>query len=255
MIKNMLYEGKTVVGPWCTIPSPDIIHIFGTAGMDFVIIDMEHGAITYEVMTAMIRAADATDTSPIVRVAGEHGILHALDAGAHGVLVPHIESVKDATKAISHAKYHPIGKRGFSPFTPAGGYEASPVHAEIQNELTMLGLILEGINGVKNLDAILSIPDIEDKVDLIYIGAYDLSQSLGHPGDVDNPDVRGAMFECIDKIRDRGIVAGGYVAKGASDIEWMALAGMQFITLLPDSAILYRAVRDFMAKDVRYGTW
>jgi 4-hydroxy-2-oxoheptanedioate aldolase len=199
----------------------------------------------------MARAAEAGGSAPLVRVAGndEEAILHALDIGAHGVILPHIESLEDARNAIAHAKYHPLGKRGFSPFTPAGGYSLGNVagHAAMQNARTLVGLILEGKEGIGSLDEILSIPGIQEKVDLIYIGAYDLSQALGHPGQVDHPEVRRWMQECMKRIRKSGIAGGGYVAKDGKDVEWMVKSGMQFVTLLPDCTLLYHAI------ETRYG--
>jgi len=250
-IKNRLHAGEVVAGPWCVIPSPDVIHIFARAGADFVIIDMEHGPMSFETAAAMTRAAEAGGSAPLIRVAGngEEAILHALDIGAHGVIIPHIESLEDAGDAIAHTKYHPMGRRGFSPFTPAGGYSLDRVadHAVVQNARTLVGLILEGEEGIESLDEILSIPDIREKVDLIYIGAYDLSQALGHPGEVDHPEVRRRMQECMKRIRKSGIAGGGYVAKDGKDVEWMVGSGMQFVTLLPDCTLLYHAM------EARYG--
>jgi 4-hydroxy-2-oxoheptanedioate aldolase len=120
-------------------------------------------------------------------------------------------------------------------------------HAAEQNARTLVGLILEGEEGIDSLDAILSLPGIRDKVDLIYIGAYDLSQALGYPGQVDHPEVRHRMQECMDRIRKSGIAGGGYVAKDGKDMEWMVETGMQFMTLLPDCALLYHAM------EARYG--
>jgi len=102
-------------------------------------------------------------------------------------------------------------------------------------------LVLEGKEGIANLDDILTIDKIEDKVDIIYIGAYDLSQAVGFPGQVDHPEVRKHLETCVDKINNCGIAAGGYVAKNSTDIAWMCDMGMQLITLLPDCTIIFHA--------------
>ena len=114
----------------------------------------------------------------------EDYILRSLDIGAEGVLAAHVESPEDAQQVVEFAKYHPIGKRGFTPYTRAGGYSGGDItkHADLQIEKTLVGVILEGKTGIENLDDILKIHHI----DLIYIGAYDLSQALGMPGDVGN---------------------------------------------------------------------
>jgi len=244
-IKTQLKQGKVVIGTWCTIPSASVINVIAAAGLDFVIIDMEHGPHSFQTVENMIRAAEIEDCAPLVRAAKNDGalILNALDIGAHGVVIPHIESRVDAELAISHAKYYPLGNRGFSPFTRAGNYSLYNVqnHSELQNKQTLVMLVLEGKKGIANLDDILTIESIKDKVDVIYIGAYDLSQAVGFPGQVDHPEVRKHLEMCIKKIRNHGIAAGGYVAKNTTDISWMCDMGMQFITLLPDCTILFHA--------------
>lgn len=247
-LKDKLKLKEIVYGPWCIIPSPTVIDIIASTGVDFVIIDMEHGCHDFETVENMIRAADSRDCSSLVRVSAneEQSILKALDLGASGVIVPHIETKDDAEKAISFAKYSPIGSRGFSPFTRAGGFSLYNVgeHAKRENEKTVLILLLEGRGAIKNIDDILSIEDIEHKVDGVYIGAYDLSQSMGVPGKVDHPDVIDAMRALIEEIRKKGLAAGGYVAKDKKDIEWMKEMGMQIITLLPDCTVLFHAFKD-----------
>jgi len=245
-LKTRLNNGDVIIGPWCTIPSSSTINVIAAAGVDFVIIDMEHGPHTFESVDDMIRAAEAEGCSPLVRVAknDEALILNALDIGAHGVIIPHIESRREAEQAISYAKYYPLGSRGFSPFTRAGRYSLHNVksHSKTQNQKNMVILLLEGIEGVNNLDEILSIDDIKNKVDIIYIGAYDLSQAAGHPGQVDHPEVRKLLKTCTEKIKKIGLAAGGYVAKDKADMLFMRGMGMQFITLLPDATILYHAI-------------
>lgn len=247
-LKKRLKTGAVVAGPWCILPSSDIIEIIAKIGMDFVILDMEHGPHSTEHLVDMIRSADIYGCAALVRVAknDESHILHALDIGATGLLVPHIESREDAERAIKYAKYHPLGNRGFSPYTRAGGFSPDDIkqHAQVQNARTVLGLLLEGIQGINNLDDILSIQDISEKIDFIYIGAYDLSQAVGCPGEIDHPEVRRHLTVCIKKIRDAGIAPGGYVAKQGEDMRWMCDMGMQIITLLPDLTLIYNAFAD-----------
>ena len=248
-LKRRLKNGEIVFGPWCVIPSPSIINIIGAAGMDFVIIDMEHGPAGFETAEDMVRAAESENCCPLIRAGqrDESTVLRALDIGAHGLLIPHVESREDAEESVSFSKYYPEGSRGFSPYTRAGGYGYFGVknHAQKENEETLIGVILEGNAGIKNIDSILETKNI----DLIYIGAYDLSQAMGIPGQVEHPAIKEEMEKCIRKIRDCGIAAGGYVAKNTDDIKWMTDIGMQFITCLPDATVIFHAfyscVRDF----------
>ena len=174
-------------------------------------------------------------------VISETDILKALDIGADGVLVAHVESVADAARVASLARYHPRGVRGFSPFTRAGGYSGGDIsrHAETQNARTLVGVILEGESGVAAVEDIVREVDI----DLIYIGAYDLSQALGMPGQVTHPEVRKEMERCAGIIRQSGCASGGYVARSGEDIAWMKQIGLQFISWMPDCVMFHEACR------------
>lgn len=240
-LKQKLRNGDIVFGPWCVIPSAAVMNITASAGFDFAIIDLEHGATSFETAEDMARAATSVGCHPIIRLGSIHeeSILKSLDIGVEGVITAHVESGADARTAVECCKYFPLGKRGFSPFTRAGGYSGGEIarHAEIQNDNTLVGVILEGKKGIEALDDVLQ----TEHLDLIYIGAYDLSQALGVPGQVNHPEVRAYMETCIKKIRNAGIAPGGYVARTEADIRWMVDIGMQFITYLPDCAAIHQS--------------
>ncbi|MFV0348475.1 MAG: HpcH/HpaI aldolase family protein [Halodesulfovibrio sp.] len=240
-LKEKLRAGKVVFGPWCVIPSAAVMNVTAAAGFDFAIIDLEHGPTSFQTAEDMARAAASAGCHPIIRLGSVHeeSILKSLDIGVEGVITAHVESGEDARTAVRCCKYHPLGTRGFSPFTRAGNYSGGDIarHADIQNEKTLVGVILEGKKGIDALDDVLQ----TEHLDLIYIGAYDLSQALGMPGQVNHPEVRGYMESCIRKIRDAGVAAGGYVARTEADMRWMVDIGMQFITYLPDCAAIHLA--------------
>jgi len=241
--KQRLQNGETVFGIWCVIPSGSVMHIIASAGFDFVIIDMEHGPAGFETAVEMVHAAQSEGVSPLIRIGqiNEEYILKALDIGSDGVITAHVGSKKEASEVVSLSKYHPKGKRGFSPYTKAGGYSGGDIvqHAGLQNDRTVVGVLVEGSSGVANFEDILSTPDL----DLVYVGAYDLSQSLGMPGQIGHPRVRQVMEACMVMARSKGVAAGGYVAKNAADIKWMTEIGMQFITYLPDCALFHDACK------------
>lgn len=248
-LKQRLKVGEVVFSPWCVISSGSVMNIIASAGFDFVIIDLEHGSVSFETAEEMCRAAQSEQASPIIRLGqiSEEHILRSLDIRAEGLLVAHVVTPEDARNVVGLSKYYPIGKRGFSPYTRAGKYSGGDIteHARRQNEKTLVGVILEGKKGIENIDAVLE----TEHLDLVYIGAYDLSQTLGMPGQVGHPEIRKNMERCIRKIRDAGIAAGGYVAKSEEDMAWMVDIGMQFITYLPDCAVFHNAmcsgVKDF----------
>lgn len=241
-LKQRLKNGETVFGIWCVISSAATMNVIASAGFDFVIIDLEHGPASFETAEEMVRAAQSENVCALVRLGqvNEDYILKALDIGADGVLVAHISNENDAKKLVELAKYHPEGKRGFSPYTRAGRYSGGvniADHAGLQNKNTLVGALVEGNDGIENLDSIVSTSNL----DLVYIGAYDLSQALGMPGEVGHSKVKDAMKNAVNTIRSANIAAGGYVAKNAEDIEWMVKMGMQFITYLPDCTLIHRA--------------
>jgi 4-hydroxy-2-oxoheptanedioate aldolase len=247
LFKQRLQKGEAVFGIWCIIPSGVVMNIIASAGFDFVIIDMEHGPAGFQAVEEMVRAAQSEGVSPLIRIGqiNEEYILKALDIGAEGILTAHIGSKEEAFEAVSLSKYHPLGKRGFSPYTRAGGYSGGDIvrHCGLQNDRSVAGVLVEGASGVANFEDILSTPNL----DLVYVGAYDLSQSLGVPGQVEHPQVRQTMETCMAKARSKGIAAGGYVAKNLDDIRWMLGIGMQFITYLPDCALFHSACKAAVA--------
>ena len=136
-LKERLRGGETVIGTFSGIPSPSLVEAIGYSGIDFVVIDAEHGPVEIQTAENIVRAAEITGMAPIIRVPDNesHLILRALDIGAHGVQVPHVSTREEAELAIESSKYHPQGKRGLSPFTRAGKYGlAAENHALRNNE-------------------------------------------------------------------------------------------------------------------------
>ena len=201
-IKNKMYSGEVCLGTWLFLPSPDIVEIIGLAGLDFVVIDMEHSPITYENTSAMIVAAESKGIAPYVRISelSASHILRTLDSGAYGINIPHVETVNDANKIIQYSKYHPLGERGMAPSTRAGKYtlKTNEKILKKENDETLVVLLLESESSLDNVE---EMTDIEG-VDVIYIGPYDLSQAMGLPGEVDHPDVLNNMeriFSFVNK--------------------------------------------------------
>ncbi len=239
-LKQRLTQGEFVLGTWSVLPSPAVANVVGAAGFDFLIIDMEHGPISFEIAENVVRAAEGENCTPLIRVPAneEWLILRGLEIGSHGVVVPQITSAEEAQSAISAIKYSPEGHRGFSPYTRSGGYtslNASGLAAQ-ENINTLSVLLVEGKKGISNLDAILEVPNL----DVIYLGTYDLSQSVGYPGQPDHPIVLGFVEECVQRIQKRGI-AVGCLAESQMDVTRWRQLGIQFIAYQADCSLLYHA--------------
>lgn len=235
-LKEKLKKGQTVIGTWNIIPSPSLVEAIGCSGLDFIVIDAEHGPVSMERAEDLIRAAEVSGMAPIIRVQGNepHFILQALDIGAHGIQVPHVSTKKEAESVVEYSKYYPQGKRGLSPFTRAAKYGLeSNDHVERSNENTVVIINVEGKEGMENLNEIVTVKDI----DVIFIGPYDLSQSLNKPGRVCDPKVMDSLRKGARLTRDRGISCGSF----AKDLEYMKMlidCGMQYITYMVDSAVI-----------------
>jgi len=200
-LKKRLLNGETVIGPFVIIPSMSLVETLGYAGMDFCILDTEHGPLSIQTVNELVISAQGADIAPIVRIPNneESLILRALDIGADGVQVPQINTILDAKRVVESAKYSPLGHRGVSIFTRAGNYykDEATNHTNIQNEETMTVVHIEGKEGLDNLNEIMTI----DGIDVLFLGPYDISQSLGVPGDVRSKIVENALKKAAEESR------------------------------------------------------
>jgi len=237
-LKEGLVNGKTVFGPFLKLTDPAVVEIMGFAGFDFVIIDQEHGPISVQSAQNMIRAAESVNITPIIRVADndESLILRALDIGAQSVQIPQINCKDDATQAVKSVKYSPQGVRGVCRYVRAANYSSMDKfeYFESANQETMIIIHIEGVKGINNLDEILSVSGI----DVVFIGPYDLSQSLGIPGKVNDPLVIEKMKEVVTKCKKQKIAVGTFADDVQTAKRWISL-GVQYMSFSVDVGILY----------------
>lgn len=195
--KRLLNEGRAVLGTFCFFPSPWVVEIVGLAGLDFVIIDLEHAAKDIDTVESMVRAAEINDVTAIVRVASadEKHILQVLETGAQGIMVPLVDSAATASRAVAAAKYPPLGTRGVCRSTRAAQFGmAAPKFAEFAqsaNDEMMVIAMIEEPKGVQDIAAIL-----DTGIDGVMLGPADLSGALGVMGQLDHPKVR----EAADRV-------------------------------------------------------
>lgn len=247
-LKRKLKRGEVVLGLFTNCAYPAFIEICGHAGFDFAVIDLEHGPLHTLVAEDLCRAADCVGIAPVVRVGKNDPlqIQRALDIGSAGVQVPQIETKADAEACVKGAKFNPLGSRGLSFYTRAGVYTAAGAQiTDKLNEESLVVIHVEGIRGVENLEEILTVPHI----DVIFLGPYDLSQSLGIPGQVRDPRVIDLMNKCIKSIRNAGKIAGTFADNPETAKQWID-AGIQYIALGVDVGIFLRACQG-LVKAVR----
>lgn len=199
-------EDRVCLGGWTISGSVVIAEILAQAGFDWICIDAEHSPVSKETAMNMIIAIERHGAEPVVRIGinSELEFKKFLDAGARGILVPMIKSAEDAEKAISYAKYAPEGNRSFA-LPRATGYGKYPEHYfRYANQSVFLGIMIEHIQAVNDLDAILKVKGI----DAIFVGPYDLSGSIGKPGQFKDVEFRDAMDQISRKASENKIPTG-----------------------------------------------
>ncbi len=241
-LQNKLKAGKIVLGTWAVIPSPVVAEVIASSGLDFIIIDSEHGPINYETAQNMAIACELHGVSPILRVSGvvESDILKALDIGVHGLHIPNITSKQQIEMSIRFMKYPPIGNRGFSPFNRAGCYslENAQILTKTANDSTLLVIHMEGKEAIENIEEILVIKEI----DVVFVGLFDISKSLGLPGEVNNPKVIKLLKKVVEKVNNVGKYTGTIV-NDPEKMKQFVDYGIRYITYSVDCHILRDAYR------------
>ena len=208
--RNKLQSGKAVIGPFSKTSDPAFIEVMGFSGFDFIVLDMEHGPVSIYQLQHLIRAAQIGNCLPIVRIPFEKTteIGRALDIGAAGIQIPQISNRAQAMEVVRMAKFHPLGSRGVCRFVRAAGYSTidRQQYFKEANE-TIVILQIEGSDALNNIEEISSVKGI----DIIFFGPYDLSQSLGIPGQVEDERVINRISIIQDICRANGIVTGVFV--------------------------------------------
>lgn len=211
-IRKRLAAGQVALGAVIQTASPEVIEMLGLSGYDFAVIDTEHGTIDLATLVHMIRAADAVGISAVVRVPDHTPsfIMRVLDAGAAGVLMPHLCTRADAEALVSAVKYAPLGERGACPATRATGHFAVdwPDFARRTNEQTLAWGLVEDMEGVENINEIAAVPGL----DAVMFGNFDLAQSKGLPGQLQHPVIQELFFRVKAALQARGVELIGLTA-------------------------------------------
>ena len=240
--KTRLKKGEKLFGPFINLCNPAIAEIAGYAGFDFLIIDNEHGETTVEKVGDMIRGAHVAGITAVVRVyeGNPELIDKALDLGADAVQIPNIGSKEAAETAVRAAKFAPFGERGCNRNVRAAKYSNMPKEEFFgeSNDRTAVILQVEGQDGVAALPEILQVKGF----DVLFVGPYDLSASLGIPGQVDHPKVIAQMDEIMKQAKEVGIAVGFFVDNAEKAVEWKN-RGVQYVSFSSDVQRLSEAFK------------
>ncbi len=244
--REKLESGQCVYGPFMKTTDPMFAEIAGLCGFDFAILDMEHGPGTFERQQDNIRAASMAGALPVIRVPelDENAVGTALDIGAAGVQIPQVCTAEQAGRAVEYARFYPQGMRGVCRFVRAAGYSTVERGAYFRQANEALVIVqLEGTEAVRNLDGILE----TDGIDVLFIGPYDLSQSLRVPGETGSSAVVEKMKEIIRRAKARGKVVGTFVDSLPMLRLWRD-AGVQYLSYSVDAGIFASACQALVAE-------
>ena len=234
-------------GSWITMPHPSVVELLTRAGFDWLTIDLEHSAITLESAAELIRVIDLAGISPFVRV-GSHDanvIKRVMDAGAHGIIASTVNTSEQAAAIVAAVKYPPVGTRGVGLSRAQGYADEFEEHYRWLNEESIVFVQIEHFEAVRNLDAILRVPG----VDGFFIGPYDLSASLGIPGNFTHPKMLEALAE-VQRVR-AGVntIAGVHVVQPVpADALQKMKDGYRFIAFGIDYLFMLNHARSTLAE-------
>ncbi|GAA2775579.1 HpcH/HpaI aldolase family protein [Saccharopolyspora taberi] len=248
-VRAELRAGNEVYGLFCSIPAPALVEMIGCAGYDFTILDTEHTLVSPQELENLIRAAEAVDLTPFVRVPeGDPGaILRALDAGAMGVVVPHVRSRADVDAALAAARYAPEGMRSLN-----GGRVPGFGRIELREYLAMANAEIMVIPMIEDAEGVEALPDIlaGGGVDLVVEGAADLSQSYGVAWQTRHPLVRDALHKVQRTCAEHDVPYCALPRTPEDHEEWRA-AGVRAFVLGEERGLAARALRSHLENHAR----
>lgn len=243
-VKRTLAAGGVSVGTTIfEFATTGIARIVAEAGADFVLFDMEHTGWTVETVRVLMATARAADTVPLVRVpaAQYHLLAGPLDVGAMGLAVPMVESAEQARLIVRSAKFHPLGARGAGPGLAQDDYAGQrdiPARMQSANDEVLLIAQIETAAGAEAVNEIAA----TEGIDVLWIGGFDLSTSLGIPAQFDHPTYLRAVDRILDACARHG-KAPGYMATSVAEARSLIGHGFRWIAYWGDVWIYQEALR------------
>ncbi|WP_246858703.1 HpcH/HpaI aldolase/citrate lyase family protein [Citricoccus sp. SGAir0253] len=231
--------------------SPELVEMVGLAGYDHVMIDWEHGSFGTDAVVSMIRAAEAVGLTPLVRVPAneEVWIKRVLDAGALGIVVPHVATPGQARAAVSAARYtrnRGQGARGACPSVRAAGHLTADWRefAQWSDENVFVAVAVESQEGVDALEEILSV----EGIDALFLGSFDLAHEMGHFGDNSAPEVAREIDRIVDAARRASVPLFATLYRGSTledarqDFDRWIGAGARVVNAVSDRRLVLQSL-------------
>lgn len=207
-VKEKLEKNMKPIGTFFELGSPSVVEALGRTGLDFIILDNEHGPFEAESSRDFARAAENVGLTALARVreVSRPAVLKLLDVGIQGLIVPDVHTVDQVQQIVAYAKYFPVGKRGFCPSRKDGwgfdtmAQQSVPEQMAYWNEQTLVIPQCETVGALEQIEEIAAL----EGVDGIFIGPFDLSISMGIPGQFDHPDFLAALERVQKACKDAG---------------------------------------------------
>ena len=236
-LKQRIRNNELLIGSWITLAHPSIAEIMAGAGFDWLCIDLEHSVISIREAEELIRIINLSNVSPLVRLTSNDPdqIKRVMDSGSEGIIVPMVNTAKDARSAVQSAYYPPRGNRGFGLARAHSYGNTFDEYIEWQRGNITIIVQIEHIDAVNNLESILE----EEGVDGFIVGPYDLSGSLGIPGQFNHPKMIETMKH-INEISKKFTKPGGIhiVEPNPDDLSEFIKQGNKFIAYSLDTRML-----------------
>jgi 2-dehydro-3-deoxyglucarate aldolase/4-hydroxy-2-oxoheptanedioate aldolase len=239
--RQRVLDGEVVVGTFLVLDSPGSVEICARTGLDWVVIDLEHGMATEADLVPMLMAAKGTGATPLVRV--ESGtrmrVGRALDLGAAGIVVPQVHGADEASAVARWMRTQPAGERGIALFTRGMGL-GTRGHADVatRHEDLLTIVQIESASALQQAEAMARV----DGIDVLFVGPTDLTHALGIPGRVDDPRFDEALRSVASAARAAGKAAGVMLWQ-ADDARRYIELGFTFLCLSSEGSFLDRALR------------
>lgn len=246
-LKERIRAGEPTIGSWLNLGNAAVAEIMVRAGFDWLVVDLEHTVTTLREAEAIIRIVEYGGAVPLVRVSANDPteIKRVMDAGAAGVIVPMVETGEEAERAVRSVRYPPLGSRGVGIGRAHGYGPGFDGYLRANNDRAIVVVQIESITAIENLDNILAV----DGVDATMIGPYDLSASLGVPGQFDDPEVVAALRRYEVASRTAKVPMGFHVVHSdPQGVEVRRRAGYSFLAYGVDFLFLGDACRNGLGK-------
>jgi 2-keto-3-deoxy-L-rhamnonate aldolase RhmA len=239
-LRKKLAADEAVYGLWVTLESASISEMAVALGLDWIVVDAEHGHLDWKEILEHVRATVRSDTVVLVRIAELNGgaIKRALDIGADGIVIPWIETAQQLKQAVGFATYPPEGIRGIGAERATAWGQCFLEHTQEANDNVLIVPIVESVTGGKNIQSLLKVGGVE----IVFIGPADYSSSAGFRGQWEGPGVAKELLTIKDSVRASGKHCG-VVATNHENLLERQSQGFRMLGLGTDCGLFLRGLR------------